>query len=554
MSALLEIDDLAVDFVRDGQVVSHALRGVDLALGRGRGARRRRRDRLRQDADRALGRCACCPHGARATGRVILRRPRRADALAEPSSARPARRPDLDGLPEPRHELQPGVHDRAASSSRSRAVTSALRGGEAATPSLETLRDVELPDPERDDALLPARAVGRHAAARDDRDGDPLPAEPADRRRADDRARRHDRRADPAAPPLAPAGARASRVFFISHDLDLVGDFCDRDRGPVRRPRRRDRATPRELLRRAAASRTRGRCSRRCRGHAAAGRRRCRPCRERCPTGLDDPPGCPFAAALPARDRAVPSGAAARSSTSAAGTGRLPCGATTRDARCSSCASSSRSSRFAAAAESAPRPRGRRGRSARSRPARALGLVGESGSGKTTVARCVLGLTPLSEGSIEFDGVDLSAADRAPACAAPRGPARLPAAGRGARPTDDRRAPRRRAAHARTRLARGAARERVVELLDEVGLSQALPTPLPARAVGRTVPAGRDRAGPGDRPAPARARRADLGARHRRAGADPQPAARAARPSTGSRFCSSRTTSPSSVTSATGSA
>jgi len=42
---------------------------------------------------------------------------------------------------------------------------------------------------------------------------------------------------------------------------------------------------------------------------------------------------------------------------------------------------------------------------------RVFGLVGESGSGKTTVARCVLGLTPLSEGSIVFDGIDLATTD-----------------------------------------------------------------------------------------------------------------------------------------------
>jgi oligopeptide/dipeptide ABC transporter ATP-binding protein len=37
----------------------------------------------------------------------------------------------------------------------------------------------------------------------------------------------------------------------------------------------------------------------------------------------------------------------------------------------------------------------------------ALGLVGESGSGKTTVARCVLGLTPLSAGTVRYAGGDL---------------------------------------------------------------------------------------------------------------------------------------------------
>lgn len=35
----------------------------------------------------------------------------------------------------------------------------------------------------------------------------------------------------------------------------------------------------------------------------------------------------------------------------------------------------------------------------------ALGIVGESGSGKTTIARCILGLTTPTSGSIEFDGL-----------------------------------------------------------------------------------------------------------------------------------------------------
>src|SRR5699024_6424246 len=38
-----------------------------------------------------------------------------------------------------------------------------------------------------------------------------------------------------------------------------------------------------------------------------------------------------------------------------------------------------------------------------------LGLVGESGSGKSTLARGILGLTPLTAGSVGFDGHDLHA-------------------------------------------------------------------------------------------------------------------------------------------------
>ncbi|GLU29257.1 ABC transporter ATP-binding protein [Brucella sp. NBRC 12950] len=38
-----------------------------------------------------------------------------------------------------------------------------------------------------------------------------------------------------------------------------------------------------------------------------------------------------------------------------------------------------------------------------------IGIVGESGSGKSTLARAILGLTPIAEGSITFDGQVLSA-------------------------------------------------------------------------------------------------------------------------------------------------
>lgn len=41
---------------------------------------------------------------------------------------------------------------------------------------------------------------------------------------------------------------------------------------------------------------------------------------------------------------------------------------------------------------------------------RTVGLVGESGSGKSSIGAAVLGLTPVSSGSIEFDGDDITAA------------------------------------------------------------------------------------------------------------------------------------------------
>ncbi len=41
-------------------------------------------------------------------------------------------------------------------------------------------------------------------------------------------------------------------------------------------------------------------------------------------------------------------------------------------------------------------------------PGETLGLVGESGSGKSTVGRLLLGLLPVTAGSVEFDGQDLT--------------------------------------------------------------------------------------------------------------------------------------------------
>ncbi|EXG82699.1 oligopeptide/dipeptide ABC transporter ATP-binding protein [Cryptosporangium arvum] len=41
------------------------------------------------------------------------------------------------------------------------------------------------------------------------------------------------------------------------------------------------------------------------------------------------------------------------------------------------------------------------------RPGETLGLVGESGSGKSTIAKAILGIAPVSAGTISFDGVAL---------------------------------------------------------------------------------------------------------------------------------------------------
>lgn len=41
-------------------------------------------------------------------------------------------------------------------------------------------------------------------------------------------------------------------------------------------------------------------------------------------------------------------------------------------------------------------------------PSETVGLVGESGSGKTTIGRAILGLTPIKDGTVRFDGDDIT--------------------------------------------------------------------------------------------------------------------------------------------------
>ena len=45
-------------------------------------------------------------------------------------------------------------------------------------------------------------------------------------------------------------------------------------------------------------------------------------------------------------------------------------------------------------------------------PGETLGLVGESGSGKSTLGRAILGLAPISEGTVAFDGRDITHASQ----------------------------------------------------------------------------------------------------------------------------------------------
>ncbi len=50
---------------------------------------------------------------------------------------------------------------------------------------------------------------------------------------------------------------------------------------------------------------------------------------------------------------------------------------------------------------------GGEGRQLQVMPGETVGIVGESGSGKSTLARALLGLTPISDGHVTFDGADI---------------------------------------------------------------------------------------------------------------------------------------------------
>ena len=175
---------------------ARARRRPPLALDRARrGARHRRRVRLRQDR-LDDGRDAADPRperDRRGAGAVPRARP----VAGQPErDARGPRERDRDDLPGPDDGAHAGVHGRLAdrgAASRAREPEQAA-GARAHGRVAGGGRDLE---PGAAARRLPAPVLGRHAPARDDRDGAVVQPVAADRRRADDGARRDDPGADP---------------------------------------------------------------------------------------------------------------------------------------------------------------------------------------------------------------------------------------------------------------------------------------------------------------------------------------------------------------------
>ena len=200
--SLLEVDGLRVRLRAAGRL-RHGRRRRRLPGRAGRGVRRRRRERQRQDDldARAARRCCRTAPSSRAAC---------ASTGATCSASRAARRRELAGrdlamvFQDPMTSLHPML-------TVGRQLTEHVRHHlgfdrrAAERRALELLEQVRIPDGRGGAPRLPAPVLGRDAPADRDRDRPRLPAEAADRRRADDGARRHRAGRDPpAARPPAP--------------------------------------------------------------------------------------------------------------------------------------------------------------------------------------------------------------------------------------------------------------------------------------------------------------------------------------------------------------
>ena len=207
---------------------------MSFALERGETVAHRRRVRVGQVGDGARRSSSFCTHPRRlaSLGRDRVQGPR-PDGAPPRRDAQGARQRHHHGVPGADDVAQPAAHASSGRSARSWRCTRAWPARRPRARILELL--TRSASASRGAARrLSAPAVRRPAPARDDRDGARQRAGPADRRRADHRARRHRAGADPDAARRDPEGRLGMAMLFITHDLGIVRKH--------RRPRLRDDA------------------------------------------------------------------------------------------------------------------------------------------------------------------------------------------------------------------------------------------------------------------------------------------------------------------------
>ena len=254
---ILKVENLSLDF-RLRTDILHAVRDVCFELRKGRtlclvgesgsGKSVTARTILRildKNGDDHLG-----PHPAPQPRRQRDRH--RAADRAQPGAAPHPRRPHRPHLPGADDLAVAGPHhrqpDRRGAAAPPAAWTSAQR---ARRRPISLLKQVEIAERRGDDRPLHLRVLGRHAPARDDRDGARLRPRHPDRRRADHRARRDHAGRDPR-PHQAPAAEprHGDAADHARHGRRRRSGR--RRRGDALRPHRRGRAGRRHLPRRAA--------------------------------------------------------------------------------------------------------------------------------------------------------------------------------------------------------------------------------------------------------------------------------------------------------------
>ena len=224
--ALLAVRDLSVSF-RDDTGWLQTLKDVSLDGTAGRDRRHRRRERLRQVADRAVDPRSAAAARLPAHRRNPVRGPRSRASSANAQMRQRPRPPDRHDLPGADERARSGVHGRRPDRRNRAHAFPVSRASEACERAVEALAAVGIASPRNCAAMYPMSLVGRHAPARDDRDGAGVRAAPPDRRRADHRARRDHPGADhgPAARTRQRTG---TAILFITHNLGLVAESCAR--------------------------------------------------------------------------------------------------------------------------------------------------------------------------------------------------------------------------------------------------------------------------------------------------------------------------------------